>query len=170
MKTFAIVFVALATVALSSRVAASPNPIYAPVVVPVASLKLGDLLKAAIASVVKQLVQLVSSKALAIIPGPTLVPVPALIATLKPLPSITVANLIITIGRLLGVNCSSVVALIPKVIANAAIAVASLVTYLLSSLPPNCTTVQFAVLVTVLGAYLDPFSVALLVNLLNSLS
>lgn len=177
MKTFIIVFIALAAVAASSRVAASscgsvpaaPSCGSVPAA-PVASLKLGTLLKSCIITVVKQIIQLLSTELLALVPGNTPVPVPALLAALKALPSATVFTLLAAIIAQLGLPLPGILGILPKIVANTLINVPNLLSVLLKSLPPKCPTVAFATLLSLLGAYLTQLLPEVLANLLNSLS
>lgn len=171
MKTFIIVFIALAAVALSSRVDAYSSCGSAPAA-PVASLKLGTLLKSCITTVVQQIVQLLSSQVTALVPGNTPVPLPALLAALKASPKLTVFTLLAAIGTLLGITAKllPVLGLLPKIVANTGIDVNNLLQVLLSSLPPGCPSVPLATLFQLLGAYLIQLLPIVLVNLLNSLS
>lgn len=169
MKILIILIITLAAVALNSRVAAHQQCGAAPAA-PVASLKLGTLLKSCITTVVQQIIQLLSSQLTALIPANTPVPVPTLLAALKALPSPTVAILLAAIGSLLGLNLAPVLGELPKIVANTVINVPNLLSVLLSRLPPGAPTVPFATLFALLGSYLLQLLPTVLVNLLNSLS
>lgn len=199
MKAFVGIFIVLATIAASSFVAASADPNYyapPPPPVPVAKIQLGTLLKKSITIVAQQIVQFLSKQITALVPGSTegklicfkcaeiiqswqnitvyfvfstLVPLAPLVAALKTLKSANVEIVLATVGNLLGKNLAPILAVLPTIVAKLTIKIPNLLAFLISNLPPNCTTVALATLLSLLGAYIVQLAVTVLVTVLNSL-
>lgn len=169
MKVLVVVFLALVAAVASDNggeLFAKPPP-------PVNSLLLGDLLKEPLTALVTKLVKLVADKILGEIPGKTIVDIQALIGALKKwIPNITVAQLIIALGSLLGKDLRPIAELLPSIVARAILKVPVLLADLIKVLPQGIKTptATLAALLLLLAPILIKILVAIFVDFLNLLS
>lgn len=187
MKYFFVVFIAFVAVAGPIATFADPSPSYgqaqsygraqsygqAPAAAAATPLKLGDLLKSPITSLVQQIVQLLATEILKLIPGTTAVPIQALLAVVADLPNPTVANVLAAVLKLLGAPAAvgaALLGILPKIVANTLINVPNLANVLTSQIPQTVATAPLATVLPLIGAYLVDLLVLTLVGLLNLLS